>query len=79
MPAPSTPPSVRGLVVQNFVKIHPGPVGALLAAVLLASGLCVLCGSSLSQRQKQEGTTEDTENTEQSKPKGGSRATGSCC
>jgi hypothetical protein len=37
---------------------------ALLAAGLLVSGLCVLCvlcGSSLSQRQKQKGTTEDTE------------------
>jgi hypothetical protein len=54
---------------------------ALLAALLSVSGLCVLCalcGSSLSQRQKQRGTTEDTENTEQSKPKGGSRAPGSC-
>jgi hypothetical protein len=52
---------------------------ALLAAGPLRSGLCVLCvlcGSSLSQRQKQKGTTEDTANTEQSKPKGGSRATG---
>ena len=53
----------------------------LIAAGAVVSGLCVLCalrGSSLSQRQKQKGTTEDTENTKQSKPKGGSRAPGSC-